>query len=185
MLFVIFGAICGYFIINLFKQKLPDNNSINIFIIIIGIFPAIFIQLIVHELGHLVFGKISGYQFVSFRIGNLMLVSDCGKLKLKKFTVIGIGGQCIMAPPKCDGYQCPYLLYNLGGLLANISFSLICLILYMLLPQIAYLSTFLLLLVVLGIALVLLNGIPILSAIPNDGYHIVSLSQDRNARYNF
>jgi len=185
MIFIILGAIFGYLAINILKQKLPDKNAINIFIIIIGLVPAIFIQLIVHELGHLLFGKISGYQFISFRIGNLMLVSDCGKLKFKKFTIVGTVGQCVMAPPKCDGYQCPYLLYNLGGLLANSAFSFICLILYLLLPQITYLSTFLLLLFVLGIALVLLNGIPILSAIPNDGHHIVSLSQDRNARYSF
>ena len=43
--------------------------------------------IIIHELGHLIFGLLSGYKFSSFRIGNIMLVKTGGKLKFKKLTI--------------------------------------------------------------------------------------------------
>ena len=62
----------------------------------------IFAHVIIHEGGHLVCGLISGWKYLSFRVGNLTLVKQDGKLKCKKTTVAGTGGQCLMIPPQCE-----------------------------------------------------------------------------------
>ncbi|MBQ7834326.1 MAG: hypothetical protein IJ385_00940, partial [Ruminiclostridium sp.] len=49
----------------------------------------IFVHVIIHEGGHLVCGLISGWKYLSFRVGNLTLVKQDGKLKCKKTTVAG------------------------------------------------------------------------------------------------
>ena len=75
---------------------------------------ALLIQIVIHEGGHLVFGRISGYRFSSFRIMNLMWIEDQGKIKLKHLQVAGTGGQCLMSPPDLIDGKIPVVLYNLG-----------------------------------------------------------------------
>lgn len=58
----------------------------------------IFIQIIIHEAGHLVFGLLSGYEFVSFRIGSITLAKYDNKYCFKRFHIAGTGGQCLMMP---------------------------------------------------------------------------------------
>ncbi|MGG7060755.1 M50 family metallopeptidase, partial [Clostridium tertium] len=64
---------------------------------------SILVQTILHEAGHLVFGLMSGYEFVSFRVGKFTLIKENNKFCIKKFTVKGTGGQCLMMP-KIDDY---------------------------------------------------------------------------------
>ena len=45
-----------------------------------------YLQLIIHELGHLIFGLLSGYKFSSFRIFNFMLIKEDGKFKIKNLS---------------------------------------------------------------------------------------------------
>ena len=60
------------------------------------------LQLILHEAGHYLFGRLTGYTFVSFRIDNYTWIKENGKLVLKRFKIPGTGGQCLMMPPKED-----------------------------------------------------------------------------------
>lgn len=78
------------------------------------------VLIIAHEAGHLVGGLLSGYKFVSFRIGNLTFIRKNGHLKIKKYSLAGTGGQCLMCPPDGDPDTVPTTLYLAGGLLANI-----------------------------------------------------------------
>lgn len=152
-----------------------------LFIIIVIL---VFFHIIVHEAGHLVFGKISGYDFVSFRIASLMLIKEDDKLKLKKYNIVGTGGQCLMVPKsEWNAYDYPYVLYNLGGSLANLIVGLISIVLYVMVPGTIYLSEVLFLSFVVGILLALTNGIPMkVSGISNDGHNILSLNKDKQAR---
>lgn len=43
---------------------------------------AVFVQIILHEGGHLIFGLATGYRFVSFRVGSLTLIKEGGKFRL-------------------------------------------------------------------------------------------------------
>lgn len=76
---------------------------------------AIILQIIIHEAGHLIGGILTGYKFSSFRIFNFMFIKENDKLKLKKLSLAGTGGQCLMSPPEFIEGKVPYILYNLGG----------------------------------------------------------------------
>ena len=71
-----------------------------------------FLQIIIHEAGHLVTGLLSGYKFVSFRIFNYTILKTKGKLKIKKFGIAGTGGQCLMTPPDCPIEELKFVWYN-------------------------------------------------------------------------
>ena len=72
---------------------------------------------VVHELGHLIAGLLTGYRFVSYRIFSVMLTKTEGKWQIHKYSLPGTGGLCLMAPPrKKNGYY-PFALYNLGGII--------------------------------------------------------------------
>ena len=71
------------------------------------------LQAILHEGGHLVCGLLSGYRFLSFRVGSFTLLRQNGRLVLRRFYLPGTGGQCLLEPP--DGDEVPFRLYNLWG----------------------------------------------------------------------
>lgn len=192
LFFMIIGGMSGFFGIKIFNNAmgLADKSTgamlFSIALIVIFLYLAVFIQIIVHEVGHLIFGRLSGYKFASFRIGNFMLIYQMGKYKLKRFKLLGTGGQCLMMPPGSDGNDYPYVLYNLGGAIGNLVFSLLCLLLYKLMSKVNYLSVFLGISIIIGIAFALMNGIPMyLGGISNDGMNALSLGKDREAKHAF
>ena len=63
-------------------------------------FVTVYLQIIIHECGHMVFGLMSGYKFRSIRFGSFMIVSIEGKLRFKRYSLAGTGGQCLMSPPE-------------------------------------------------------------------------------------
>ena len=86
---------------------------------LIGLPLSLFFFVFFHELGHFVFGKISGYEFVLFRIGPFEWKKENEKIK---FSVMPqnmmILGQCLMSPPKPKKKVKPkFFLYNAGGLI--------------------------------------------------------------------
>ena len=65
-------------------------------------------------------GLLTGYRFVSFRIGSWMVQRENGRLRFHRYTLAGTAGQCLLAPPELTEGKIPYKLYNLGGVLANL-----------------------------------------------------------------
>ena len=125
-IFIIVGAFCGYLMANYIDNISSPNLPISKFLIrlgflFIGIYIVIFLQIVIHEAGHLFFGLLSGYDFSSFRVGNFMWVNENGKIKLKRMSIVGTGGQCLMSPPEINtNEKFPFVLYNLGGSIMNI-----------------------------------------------------------------
>lgn len=172
------------------------NQLMNIFeteyqvliIILAGLifYLTLYIQLIIHELGHLIFGLISKYKFSSFRIGNLILVKNNKKIKLKLLKISGTGGQCIMIPPKSENGKIPVILYNLGGALANIITVFIFIIFHIIVNDKVILAYIFDTLALFGIYFAALNGIPMkMGIIDNDGFNAISLSKDKSAQKAF
>ena len=58
-------------------------------ILIIIVILAITLQVIIHELGHMIFGLITGYSFLFFRIGKFTLIKQDGKMSFKKLPHTG------------------------------------------------------------------------------------------------
>ena len=112
---------------------------------------AYFIQMVIHEAGHLVFGLFTGYKFLSFRIGSLMLIKDGEKFSFRRFSIAGTGGQCLMAPPDMTDGRFPFVLYNLGGVIMNLIATAAFFLLWLPLKAVPFLSTFLLELAAVGI----------------------------------
>jgi len=191
LVFILIGAVIGFLVIFI-PTRIMDNNSLSNsgsidFILYLGtlffsMLIATYIQIIIHETGHLVCGLLSGYKFVSFRIRSFTLIKKAGKYSLKTFKVPGTGGQCLMMPPELINGNLPYKLYNLGGTLFNIIFSTIAILCLAFLELPVTIFSFLLIFSILGILFALLNGIPMkLSGIANDGYNIKSMAKDNVA----
>ena len=138
------------------------------------------LQIALHEVGHLVFGLLSGYRFSSLRIGSLMLVREEGGLRLRRLCVAGTGGQCLMTPPALRDGRMPVVLFNLGGALMNLltAGAFFALSFAAREPVRALLR----LPAIVGAAFALLNGVPLRTdALSNDGENARALHGDREA----
>lgn len=170
-LFLLIGAACG--LIGAIYQTG--------FVLLPMMLAAILLHILIHELGHLVCGLLSGYQFSSFRIGSLMLIKKATGFEFKRFSLMGTGGQCLMVPPEPKYGQIPYKLYNLGGVLWNLIFAGLFFAFFLLPTQSSQLSAFLLMGTVIGIAFALANGIPLHLMVDNDGYNALNLGRSSEA----
>lgn len=147
-----------------------------------GFIAALFIHTIIHEAGHLLFGLMSGYRFSSFRIGSLMWIKENGRLRLRRFSLAGTGGQCLMMPPPMVDGRFPYVLYNLGGVILNVLAGLLFLGLCMLLRRLPVLSAVFLVAALIGFITAITNGIPMrLNMVDNDGMNALSLGKHPEA----
>jgi Peptidase family M50. len=189
---VIIGAAGGLLIAEYIHSRPTGNETaaqqlLSLAAMLLAIFAAFFLQIIIHELGHLVFGLLTGYRYSSFRIAGFMWVKEDGHLKMKRLSIAGTGGQCLLIPPEpaSDG-STPFLLYHLGGPLANAISALIFLALFLAFKSVMLLSAFFLLLAVCGFASALLNGIPMnLSLVGNDGYNALLFAKNPHALHAF
>ena len=140
------------------------------------------LQAILHEGGHLVCGLLSGYRFLSFRVGSFTLLRQNGRLVLRRFYLPGTGGQCLLEPP--DGDEVPFRLYNLGGGLANLLSALAAALTAFLLPF--PWPVFLLIFAAAGLFLGAVNLIPLsMDGVANDGFNLHLLSRSPQARLTF
>lgn len=157
------------------------QSILNTIIIVAAFLVAAYLQIIIHELGHLVMGLMTGYRFVSFRVGKLMLLKKHGKYLLKKFSLPGTGGQCLLNPPEVAYEKLPYKLYMFGGVIFNILASCISLLLFLIISDDK--GLFFIILFFIGIAFAVLNGIPLNAGeLVNDGYNAIDLSKDISSR---
>lgn len=140
------------------------------------------LHIILHEGGHMVMGLATGWKFSSFRIGSLTLVKQNDKLKWKKTTVMGTGGQCLMIPPECEPEKCPFFLYLLGGGLMNILLGGLAFIIAIPLDGVA--EILLTLFAIVGIGTGITNLFPAkIGGTMNDGYQIfIELPHNPKAR---
>ncbi len=145
----------------------------------------------IHEFGHFITGKISGYKFKSFTFLGKTLYKDNGKFKIKKSNLpAAAGGQCLMMPPEGKDIF-PYKLYNYGGVIFNILLAIIFLIImFFNLDSDSYVGKFLEYLssmsVITNIFLAISNGFPfIISGVPVDGRNIKEAGKSKNGEIAF
>ena len=180
LFFIAIGFVCGILISE--NILLKEDSLFRAVILLISMYLAMFLQIIIHEGGHLIFGLLTGYKFVSFRIGSLTIVKINGKIKLKKLRLAGTGGQCLLSPPEMKNDKIPYVLYNLGGSILNLIASIIFLVLGIKFNNIELLNTILYMSAVIGFAYSLINGIPMrMGTVDNDGYNTLAMSKSSKA----
>lgn len=136
----------------------------------------------VHEAGHLICGLLSGYKFVSFRIFNFTFVKINGKVRIKRFSIAGTGGQCLLTPPDLPLEKIPTGWYNAGGVLANILFLLPAIPL-MYLNLNPFVKEAALIYILTDLLLIVFNGIPMqLGGVSNDARNIIMLQKDLKSK---
>ena len=147
-----------------------------------GIILLSYISIIVHEAGHLVFGLMSGYGFSSFRIGSMMWVKQDGKIRLRRFSLAGTGGQCLMVPKGEAESKAQLIMFNLGGVIANVVFAALFSLLYYLSLRVILLALIFLFGAIVSFFIAITNGIPIdVGGIANDGMNALHLSKNPDA----
>jgi hypothetical protein len=189
------GALIGFGSITYFEDFMNEHvKSNNIFMELLKVYGLIFIffigyliHIIIHEAGHLIFGLMTGYSFVSFRIGSLTLIKEDGKLKRKKFNIPGTAGQCLMMPPPLKDGKYPFVIYNFGGVIMNLIVSIASILVVVFVKEVAFpLDAILVLTSAGGIMAALTNGIPFkIGGVPNDAYNVLSMIKDEEARNGF
>ena len=149
---------------------------------------AVIVQIAVHEAGHLVGGLMSDYRFVSYRVGSFALIRRDGsfalirrdgKFMFKRFGIAGTGGQCLMLPPDRPIEQIRTMPYDLGGVVANLLLSVLCVIVLLCVDLYFSYAVYPVMMAIAGFGLAALNGIPInINGMPNDGMQAVMLRKD-------
>lgn len=139
LLFLVLGGVAGFAAAPLLRQIVPPGGSLgHVLPPIAGMLAlaalALWLQIVLHEAGHLVFGLLTGYQFSSFRVGSLCLMKVNGRLRIRRMSLAGTAGQCLLEPPP-DSARFPVLVYLLGGSLMNLLVGLGCLAGYLLIPM--------------------------------------------------
>lgn len=140
-----------------------------------------FINIIIHEAGHLVFGLLTGYKFSSFRILSFMWVKENGKIRFKRLSLAGTSGQCLMSPPDLVDGKMPCILYNLGGVIMNAAAGVVFLIIHLAVKSILPLSAAMLVFSMFNFILAAVNGIPLKIGVPNDGRNALTMSRNPEA----
>jgi len=183
---MLIGAICGFIMVWYIDNSSADTplyqEILSLAGLFLGMYVALFFHMIVHEAGHLVFGLMTGYKFCSFRIASFMWLKENGKLKMKRLTLAGTGGQCLMTPPDMEDGKIPLVLYNLGGSFINIIIGALFLVGYLIFSDIPFLSPILLIFAAVGFMIAMMNGIPMrMGTVDNDGYNAFALSKNKEA----
>ena len=170
---MIVGAIIGYSVGKIVGDSLSKVDTPNSILLLIAGVLAFILHIIVHEAGHLFFGLLSGYKFISFRVFDFKIIKDeNGKLKIRFERLAGTGGQCLMRAPEYVEGKFKYKLYLLGGVTFNIVFSVVF---WLVLP-----SYYTLLFALIGFVLAFLNLIPMGF---NDGMTFYHASKDETTRF--
>ena len=164
-------------------QELPVSFPVRLLVLMLAVYVSMVLQIAIHEAGHLVFGLLTGYRFSSYRIFSLMWIKEGGRLRFRRLSLAGTGGQCLMAPPDWrEDY--PYVLYNLGGVLMNLLSALLFWLLSLAVSPLWQMA--LRFAALIGLAYALLNGLPLrVGPIDNDGRNIVSIRKSPAARRAF
>lgn len=188
--FVAIGGVCGMLLVRAMDAVAGDmsfGGEILLFAAMLAaMYVGIFLQIVIHEGGHLLFGLMTGYRFVSFRVGSMVWLEQDGRIVRKKFSLAGTGGQCLLSPPAMVDGRIPYGLYNLGGSLVNLVSALVLGVLAVLCAGIPILRACLEMTAVIGAAFAAINGIPLhMGAVNNDGCNALELGKDPAALRSF
>lgn len=173
--------------INRMIESMPKSNESaligfmikGLICIFIMLLISYYITIIVHELGHLVFGLITGYKFLYFRVANIALIKT-KKTEIRKHNVSGSAGQCLLIPPEKND---SYFFMMAGGIFFNLVFGLASVMISVNIRVPLVMQIFLRVNGLIQILTAILNAIPRKKSwIENDGLCIKNLYKSNSAR---
>lgn len=136
--------------------------------VLINLIPAItfafFFQLSVHEFGHFIFGRLTGWKLIYIQLFNIVIGIERRLLRVK--AVRSISFQCIMEPKSLSNDA---LFYTNGGNISNIVCSVCGLLVMVVYRANAIIWLYSWCMFAVGVAFIFVNGIPNIKRICNDG----------------
>lgn len=187
---LVFGGVIGFFSTKYsvdITDKIP--TPLMIFLMILFLFITFILQVIIHETGHLVMGLLTGYEFLFYRIFRLLFIKENGKLKIRWHKNGSVAGQCCLYPPKMSNpekAEYPFFWYHAGGLLFNLIFSIISIVLlFRFHPGNILFYPFFVPLAGWGILLFFQNAYPYSKTFTNDGSNIRRMKRSSASRLFF
>lgn len=140
---------------------------------------SIYINMINHELGHMIFGCLSGYEIMSIRFGNKIFVRQPDGTFIKKnFSIPGTGGQCLMRIKKYTDKEHYHIFwYHAGGGISNIIFGAVHLLLCFVFADIPVLNAYSFSVAVFAFIFAIINLVPF-PGLQNDGRNIAELMKN-------
>lgn len=188
--YALFGGLCGFLIMwnidkNISTESVFKSEMLLLVLVFLWIYVSVFISTVLHEAGHLLFGILTGYKFLLFRIGKFAFVKIDGKIKLKRFAVPGTSGQCLMSPPEPLYGEFPVMLYNLGGVILNFITATVFFIAYVLTHNL-FAGTFFLIFAMVNFFFAMMNGIPMtFGGVNNDGKNASMIKHSKKSMHAF
>ncbi len=181
---IIVYLLLGFFLGFNMQQGLENRSLLQIYLpLFASLLIAMYFQIILHELGHLVFGIATGYKFSSFRISSFTFVKgEDGRLKFRLMRIPGTAGQCLLVPPEQRDGKIPFVLYNMGGVITNVIASVLILALKLTFGVDGFLGDILLCTSLVGFAFAITNGVPMKNKlICNDGMNTLAIHKSEEA----
>ena len=142
----------------------------------------LYLNIILHEAGHLVGGLLAGSRFAAFNVFNISIIKKNGKLTVKKCGVPGASGICVLSPPDMRNGKYPFKLFTSSGFLVNFFLSAGCFVLfYYLTGAVDLMARAFLVCGIVGAFLGIVNFIPInTGAALSDGYILFNMGKEKN-----
>ena len=169
---------------NIYKRLFEMNPLLVFALIIVFTCVSFLIFAFAHEIGHIVFGLLCGFKFISFRLGNIMLLKKNGRLTITKDSIPGTLGDCRMSPPELVDGKMPVFWYFAGGVTFNLIFALIFSIPIILRLDNPVFAMFCIVAILVNLLYAMLNLSPTATSLPSDGYHIKEIMDDKeNVRF--
>lgn len=142
----------------------------------------LFSSIIIHELGHYIFGLLTGYSVYQLKIFGFIIIEN-KKIKCKKSNSMP-KNQCLMVPDKYEKFS--YILYNLGGILANLMIVVMSIFILQSGNYGKIVAAILMMSIVFNLYSFIVNGIPlVISGLPNDMKNIILVSSSPSAKKAF
>ena len=134
---MVVALICSFFMWQAAGGK--DWYVLLIAVIVLILFP---LNIILHEAGHIIAGQIMDMQFVSVRIGHMLVWREEGKLKFKVSPAQSVAGASTFFPKSPENMRQRMLIVTLGGAICNFIYALLLFILYFALSHHSLLTFF-------------------------------------------
>jgi len=134
------------------------------------VFAAVSIPL--HELGHLFFGRLTGYRLVMFRFFVWVIYRDEGRWTIRTCrTGMPLTAQCQMIPDVSED-RFRFGWYNAGGVIVNVILAMICFTVWAVVDITSLWAIVWFVGLVINTALVIVNGVPISKELMTDGWNM-------------
>ena len=177
---VVIGLLSGFP-----SASVTDRWPMTLICVGLGWYLGFIFQILIHELGHMVGGLISGYRFCSFRVGSVIFIKQEKGVRVARFSLAGTGGQCLMSPPDMVDGRIPTTLYNLSGVIANLLSAAVCAAVYIFMPGSAV-GAVCAIIGMIGLYFAVTNGIPMNTGmLDNDGRNAIFMRRDKASQRAF